>query len=503
MSLLLRLTLLSSGSSFTTAPVPPPSPSSAPSSNIVCYVDPTAGTVLNVGQGTQGACTAGGTPVVIPTAGKFVTRIEMAIDKELPLVGRLVFYVADKVNAKPRVHTCGFAGGDAIPLFPAGNIMTSLPIGCQPLTALRRRRLQAAPKVAVNPELVNPVVAAAADVAAAAAANGGAPPPVTMVATGVVKASSFAVPAGLLSPTEEAFIDSADALPTPPLTTPADIVLGQAAVTVTRNTAKWAINAANLTIAGSGFDPTPANNVVSFFSRSSQNPFFSTPGTVLAATPTQLIVRLNTAPSTPGALTAVVSVNGVSSGTPVQVASMTFAPAVTTNSRNRGLTAPTLVISGSDFGVPASDNAVVFNLGAVGTVTSGTANELTVTFSTLPSSLGNLTAIVSAYGGSSGVPVKVATVVPSPTVNLNTTRIPETTELLTITGTGFDVDGPNTVMFNTGQSNRVVAATSTSLDVGFDRFLSGIGNLTAVVTSNGATSGEPVQVADVYTRPLN
>lgn len=93
----------------------------------MCYVDPTAGTVLNVAQGTTGSCTAGGTPVVIPTAGMYVTRLEMAIDKELPLVGRLAFFVQDTLESKAAVYTCGYAGGEAISLFPQGYVVSSLP----------------------------------------------------------------------------------------------------------------------------------------------------------------------------------------------------------------------------------------------------------------------------------------------------------------------------------------------------------------------------------------
>ena len=96
----------------------------------MCYVDPVAGTVLNVVQGSIGSCTAGGTPVTIPTAGKFVTRLEMAIDRQLPLVGRLNFFVQDTLDSKPVVYTCGYAGGEAISLFPNGYVVSSLPSEC-------------------------------------------------------------------------------------------------------------------------------------------------------------------------------------------------------------------------------------------------------------------------------------------------------------------------------------------------------------------------------------
>ena len=93
-------------------------------------------------------------------------------------------------------------------------------VGCQPLTpaALGRRRLSQTTKVAVNPELVNPVVASAAQVAAVAAGGGAVSPAVAP--TGVVQASSFSVPADSLSADTLASISTANSFPTPPVTTP-------------------------------------------------------------------------------------------------------------------------------------------------------------------------------------------------------------------------------------------------------------------------------------------
>lgn len=238
------------GSAFSTAAAS--SSPSAATNNIVCYVDPVAGTVLNVVQGALGSCTAGGTPVTIPTAGKFVTRIEMAIDKQLPLVGRLNFFVQDTLESKATVYTCGYAGGEAISLFPKGYVVSKLPsefwgegerrekqnelhkpltntpppfplpssVGCQPLTpaALGRRRLSQVSKLAVNPELVNPIVTSAAEVAAITTGGGAVSPAVDP--TGVVQASSFSVPAGSLSAGTLDSIATANSFPTPPVVTP-------------------------------------------------------------------------------------------------------------------------------------------------------------------------------------------------------------------------------------------------------------------------------------------
>ena len=104
-----------------------PSASSTPSSaNITCYVDRETGVVTNIRQATAAACTAGGDAVVLPTAGKYITKMELAIDKQLPFVGRLAVHVRDALEAKPVVHTCGWGSGESISLFPSGNVAVRL-----------------------------------------------------------------------------------------------------------------------------------------------------------------------------------------------------------------------------------------------------------------------------------------------------------------------------------------------------------------------------------------
>src|SRR5262249_30909803 len=135
---------------------------------------------------------------------------------------------------------------------------------------------------------------------------------------------------------------------------------------------------------------------------------------------------------------------------------------------------------------------VVFNDGAVGKVTAATATSLTILFTTKPKTAGKLTAVVTSNGGSSGAPVSVATLRPGVTANTDT-RL--TSATLIIHGFGFDPNALNNkVNFNVGVGT-VKAATPTSLIVTFAARPTGKGNLTAVVTTNGANSGVPVQVA--------
>src|SRR5204863_480728 len=124
-------------------------------------------------------------------------------------------------------------------------------------------------------------------------------------------------------------------------------------------------------------------------------------------------------PTTAGNLTGVVSTNSVSSGAPVQVATVT--PVVTSSAANLAANATAVTINGFGFDSTASNNTIVFNDGAVGTVTAATATSLTVTFSTKPATAVSLTAVVTTDSVSSGSAVQVATgtpVVTSSTVTL-------------------------------------------------------------------------------------
>ena len=265
-----------------------------------------------------------------------------------------------------------------------------------------------------------------------------------------------------------------------------------AAPTVTSNTANRAINAPTLVIAGTNFNTTAANNTVVFNN--------SAVGTVTTATATSLTVTFSTPPSTTGSLTAVVTTDGGDSGAAVQVATIVAAPTVTLNAANLAQNAPTLVIAGTNFNTTAANNTVAFNLGAIGTVTSATSTQLTVTFSTQPTSTGSLTAIVTTDGGTSGVAVQVATVVPVPTVTPNTANLPQNATQLIINGTNFSATAANnTVVLSSGTAT-VTAATTTQLTCTLTGPLA-LGSLTAIVTTPVGPSGAAVQVANVVAPP--
>jgi hypothetical protein len=96
------------------------------------------------------------------------------------------------------------------------------------------------------------------------------------------------------------------------------------------------------------------------------------------------------------------------SGNPVQVATVT--PVVTSSTASLAAGATQITISGFGFDPTAGNNEVIFNDGAIGTISAATATSLTVTFSTKPKSAGSLTVVVTTDDESSGDPVQVATV---------------------------------------------------------------------------------------------
>jgi sugar lactone lactonase YvrE len=115
--------------------------------------------------------------------------------------------------------------------------------------------------------------------------------------------------------------------------------------TVTSSTSTQLNDAMTITIKGVGFDATaPGNNTVSFNN--------GAVGAVTAATSTTLTVTFSTLPTATGALLAVVSVNGLSSGAAVQVATVLQDYTVTTLT---GLSRP------QDLAFDSSNNLFVTN----------------------------------------------------------------------------------------------------------------------------------------------
>ena len=171
-----------------------------------------------------------------------------------------------------------------------------------------------------------------------------------------------------------------------------------AAPSVTLNSAAISSTQTTLVIAGSGFAPLAADNVVTLSS--------GTVGSISAASTTSLTIVFGTQPGL-GPLSASVTAFGLSSGAPVVVATVRVPVVVTSNSATITLT--TFVIAGSGFAPLAADNVVTLSSGTVGSISAASTTSLTIVFGTQPSA-GPLLASVTAFGLSSGAAVQVATV---------------------------------------------------------------------------------------------
>ncbi len=255
---------------------------------------------------------------------------------------------------------------------------------------------------------------------------------------------------------------------------------------VTSNSANLPANVNTLTISGFGFDPNKANDSIVF----NDGAF----GSVTTASATQLVVTFSTEPITAGSITAVVTTDTLSSGTPVQIATVT--PVVTQSSANLAANSTTITISGFGFDPNMTHDALAFNDGAVGNVTTAGPTSLTVTFTTMPVTAGNLTAIVTTDTVSSGTPAQVATV--TPVLTPNTANLAANANTITISGFGFDPNNANdSIVFNDGAIGSVTTASATSLTVSFSTTPITAGILTATVTIDSVSSGTPVQVSTV------
>jgi uncharacterized repeat protein (TIGR02543 family) len=225
-----------------------------------------------------------------------------------------------------------------------------------------------------------------------------------------------------------------------------------AAPAVTSRTVNLAANAATLTIAGTNFDPVAANNTVVFNN--------SAVGTVTAATATQLTVALSTRPASAGPLTAIVTNEGGSSGSAVQVA--TVIPVITSSTANLAIGATTLTINGFGFSSTAGNNTVVFTPAGSGTVTAATTTSLTVT-GLGGLSAGTLNAVVTTNTVSSGSAVPVATVVAVPAVTGVSPARGPTTGATRVTLTGTNLTGATSVTIGGTAATAVTVVDATSI----------------------------------------
>ena len=172
------------------------------------------------------------------------------------------------------------------------------------------------------------------------------------------------------------------------------------------------------------------------------------------------------------------------------------APTVTLNTANLAINATSVTITGTNFDATAGNNTVVFNNGAVGTVSAATSTQLTVTLSTRPTSTGSLTAVVTTNGQSSGSAVQVATVVPipAPAVTSISPTSGSSTGGTSVTITGTNFTGATAVSFGGTAATGLTVISATLITATSPP---GSGTVDVLVTTTGGTSA--TSSADQFT----
>src|SRR3989338_7620746 len=121
--------------------------------------------------------------------------------------------------------------------------------------------------------------------------------------------------------------------------------------------------------------------------------------------------------------------------------------------------------------------------------------------------IGVLLASIISFGGSSGNPTVIATIVPQPTITTSTSKLAKNSQFLTIFGMGFDdsslISTQISLSFDGGSTNPncdIFSITSNQivcLNLGFTE----IGVLFASVISFGGSSGNPTVIATIVPQP--
>jgi hypothetical protein len=270
------------------------------------------------------------------------------------------------------------------------------------------------------------------------------------------------------------------------------------APTVTSPTTPYNIpvDSTSLTINGTNFDTNSGASIAVTLSS----------GTVLSvkvASSSQLLVTLDPATSLllPGSVTATVMVDGLSSGAPVQVATVAAGPSITPVTANWSAGSATLTINGQNFGPTVADNDVhLYNgngdyLGAAN-ILDASSQQLVIQGPNVP--LGTLWAKVTVDSASTSYMTPIATVIPG--VTANTTSVFNSATGMTIYGADFDATPSNNqVILYSGTTKlgtaTVTSASSTALAIKFTK-TPNLGPLYAVAYVKGTPSLK-TQVATV------
>ncbi len=236
----------------------------------------------------------------------------------------------------------------------------------------------------------------------------------------------------------------------------------------------------SITLTGTNFNPTDADNTVTFG---------STEATITAATANSITVTV------PDGIFGTVNVRVKNLDSP-QSNALSFAVTPKLDSFNSasGSTGETVTLSGSGFNPTAANNTVTLGAGTA-TVSAATTTQLTLLLPEVPA--GDVNATVQV-----GTPVsnalnftflpKLTALSTGKTFDSKTALIRE--EVLTLTGTNFSTTPANNIVSFGGTTVAATTATATQLTVKIPGSLGTPGDINISVTTNTETSNTLVGV---------
>lgn len=203
---------------------------------------------------------------------------------------------------------------------------------------------------------------------------------------------------------------------------------------------------ATVTITGTNFSTTPANNSVSFN---------GTTATVSASTATSITTTVPVGATTG---TILVTVNSLTAISASNFTVTTPPPTISSFTPASGIVGTTVTIAGTNFSTTLANNNVSFN-GAAATIIAATSTSITTTVPA-GATTGTISVAVNSFTATSA---STFTVIPSPTIASFSPSSGVVGTTITITGTNFSATpANNSVSFN-GTAATVSASTATSI----------------------------------------
>jgi gliding motility-associated-like protein len=226
-----------------------------------------------------------------------------------------------------------------------------------------------------------------------------------------------------------------------------------------------------VTITGTNFSTTAANNTVAFN---------GTTAVVTASTTTSITTTVPTGATT-GTITVTVAGNTATSATNFTVTPPL--PTITSFTPTSGTVGTTVIITGTNFDPTAINNIVAFN-GTTAVVTASTTTSITTT---VPTGATTGTITVAVAGNTATSATNFIVTPPLPTVTSFTPTSGPVGTTVTITGTNFDPIAINNIVAFNGTTAVVTASTTTSITTTVPTGAT-TGTITVTVSGNTATS---------------